>query len=72
MRDISGVGFSPSRVTAVFEGSLLSFMLPGGTTFEDLADRLDHIGDRIGGRVVALKVKFGSSLEIWPNTGYRH
>jgi hypothetical protein len=47
-------------------------MLPGGTTFEDLADRLDHIGDRIGGRVVALKVKFGSSLEIWPNTGYRH
>ena len=69
MRDISGVGFSPSRVTAVFEGSLLSFMLPVGTTFEDLVDRLDHIGDRIGGRVVALKVKFGSSLAIWPNTG---
>jgi hypothetical protein len=64
-----GVGFSPSRVTAVFEGSLLSFMLPGGTNFEDLADRLDYIGDRIGGRVVALKVKFGSSPEIWPNTG---
>ncbi len=68
MRNISGVGFSPSRVTAVFEGSLLSFMLPGGTTFEDLADRLDHTGDRIGGRVVALKVKFGCSPEIWPST----
>lgn len=65
MRDISGTGLSPSRVTALFEGSLLSFMLPGGTTFEDLADRLD----RIGGRVVALKVKFGSSPEIWANTG---
>ena len=44
-------------------------MLPDGMTFEDLADRLDHIGDRIGGRVVALKVKFGSSPEIWPSTG---
>lgn len=41
----------------------------GWHDIEDLADRLDYIGDRIGGRVVALKVKFGSSPEIWPNTG---
>jgi len=72
MSDISGVGFSPSLVTAVFEGNLLSFMLPGGTTFEDLADRLDHIGHRISGRVVAIKVKFGSSREEWRSTGQRH
>jgi hypothetical protein len=51
MRDISGVGLSPSRVTALLEGSLLSFMLPGGTTFEDLADRLDQIGGELFAKV---------------------
>ena len=67
MRDCPEVAYLPSRVTAVFEGNLLSFMLPGGTTFEDLADRLDRIGGRNSGRVVAIKVKFGSSPENWPS-----
>ena len=68
MRDVSEVASLPSRVTAVFKGNLRSFMLPGATTFEDLADRLDRIGERNTGRVVAIKVKFGASPEKWPST----
>jgi len=69
MRDCPEIAFLLSRVTAVFEGNLLSFMLPGGTTFEDLADRLDRIGERNSGRVVAIKVKIGSSPQNWASTG---
>ena len=65
MRDVPEVASLPSRVTTVFKGNLLSFMLPGGTTFEDLANR---IGERNSGRVVAIKVKFGASPEKWPST----
>lgn len=68
MGDIFETGLLPSRVTAVFEGNLLSFMLPGGTKFEDLADRLDRFGDRNSSRVIAFKVKFGPPPEVWPRT----
>ena len=67
--EISGVGSSPSSATVVFEGDLLPFMLPGDATFEDLANRLDHINSRNSGTVVAIKVKFGSSPEGWPSRG---
>jgi hypothetical protein len=67
MRNCPEAAFLPSLVTAVFEGNLLSFMLPGGTTFEDLADRLDRIGERNSGRVIAIKVRFGASPGRWPS-----
>lgn len=59
MREISGTALSLTRVTALFEGGALSFLLPGGATFEDLADRVDQLGARVDGQVIAIKVRFG-------------
>ena len=47
----------PSRVTVAFEDGALSFMLSKDATFEDLADRLDRLGERHHGKPVAIEVK---------------
>jgi hypothetical protein len=41
------------RVTVAFEDGALSFVLSKGATFEDLADRLDRLGERHYGKPVA-------------------
>jgi hypothetical protein len=46
-----------SRVTVAFEDSVLSFMLSNGATFEDLADRLDRLGETHRGKPLAINVK---------------
>jgi len=51
----------PSRVTAVFEDSALSFILARGATLEELSGRLADLGQGHKGRPVAITVKFGSS-----------
>jgi hypothetical protein len=47
----------PSRVTVAFEDGALSFMLSKDATFEDLADRLDRLGERHHRKPVAIEVK---------------
>ena len=61
----------PSRVTVAFEDSALSFMLSKDATFEDLADRLDRLGERHDGKPVAIEVKLAaasapSDADQWP------
>jgi hypothetical protein len=51
----------PSRVTVAFEDSALSFMLSKDATFEDLADRLDRLGERHHGMPIAIEVKFAAA-----------
>jgi hypothetical protein len=53
----------PSRVTVAFEDGALSFMLSKGATFEDLADRLDRLGDRHYGKPVAVEVKLAAASD---------
>jgi hypothetical protein len=48
-----------NRVMALFADSALSFNLSKGATFEDLADRLDHLSDRHIGMPTAIYLKFG-------------
>jgi hypothetical protein len=50
----------PNRVTVAFEDGALSFMLSKGATFEDLADRLDRLGERHHGKLVAIEVKLAA------------
>jgi hypothetical protein len=50
-------GSRSSRVTVAYEDSALSFMLSKDATFEDLADRLDRLGERRHGKPVAIEVK---------------
>jgi hypothetical protein len=53
----------PSRVTVAFEDKALSFMLSKDATFEDLADRLDCLGERYHGKVIAIEVKFAAAFD---------
>jgi hypothetical protein len=50
----------PSRVTAVFGHSALTFTLSKGATLADLADRLDHPGRLHQGTPVAIGIKFAA------------
>lgn len=52
---------SASRVTAVFKTGALSFSLPAGTTFEDLAARLEGLC-AANGKAIAVAVRVGASL----------
>ena len=54
----------PSRVTVAFQDSALSFMLSKGATFEDLADRLDRLGERHQGKPVAIEVKLAAASAL--------
>jgi len=58
MHEASGIASSSSRATALFEGGVLSFTLPGGATFEDLVDRLAELAARASGRAIAINIKF--------------
>jgi hypothetical protein len=51
----------PSRVTVAFEDRALSFILSKDATFEDLADRLDRLGERHHGKPIAVEVKLAAS-----------
>jgi hypothetical protein len=53
-------GSSPSRVTVTFADGALSFMLSEDATFEDLADRLNRLGERNHGKPVAIEVKLAA------------
>jgi hypothetical protein len=61
MLNIHNDGSSPSRVTATFADGALSFMLSEDATFEDLADRLDRLGERRHGKPVAIEVKLAAA-----------
>ena len=50
-----------SRVTVAFEDRALSFMLSKDATFEELADRLDSLGERHHGKPVAINVKLAAA-----------
>ena len=52
-----------SRVRVAFENGALSFMLPKDATFEDLADRLDRLGERHHGKPVAIEVKVAATSD---------
>jgi len=52
-----------SRVTVAFEDSVLSFMLSEDATFEDLADRLDRLGERHRGKPIAINVKLAAAFD---------
>jgi hypothetical protein len=54
----------PSRVTVAFEDGAHSFMLSKGATFEDLADRLDRLGERHHGKPVAIEVKLAAESAL--------
>ena len=55
----------PSCVTVAFEDSALSFMLLKDATFEDLADRLDRLGELHCGKPIAIEVKFAAASDVW-------
>jgi hypothetical protein len=48
----------PSRVTAAYESSTVSFLLREGATFGDLAEHLGGMEDRHGRGPIAVGVKF--------------
>ena len=52
-----------SRVTVAFEDSAISFGLSGDATFEDLADRLDRLGERHHGKAAAINVKLADTFD---------
>jgi hypothetical protein len=61
MLNIHNDGSSPCRVTVTFPDGALSFMLSEDATFEDLADRLDRLGERHHGKPVAIEVKLAAA-----------
>ena len=51
----------PSHVRVAFADRTLSFMLSKDATFEDLADRLDRLGELHHGKPVAIEVKLAAA-----------
>ena len=64
MRNIHHDESRPSRVTVAFEDGALSFMLSKRATFEDLADRLDRLGERHHGKPVSIEVKLAAASAL--------
>lgn len=50
-----------SRVMVAYDDAALSFMLSKDATFEDLAERLERLGERRRGRPLAIAVKFAAA-----------
>src|SRR5271169_2143847 len=50
-----------SRVTVAFADGPLSFLLSKDATFEDLADRLERLGERRRGKPIAIDVKLAAA-----------
>src|SRR5579875_2891833 len=57
MQSIDRASVPTYQVMALFAGSVLSFRLPNGATFADLADRLDHLDEQHIGVPMAILVK---------------
>jgi hypothetical protein len=64
MLNIHNDGSSPSRVTVTFADGALSFTLSKDATFEDLADRLDRLGERHHGAPVAIDIKLAAASDV--------
>ena len=60
MPNVHDDGLQPSRVTALFGHSALTFTLSKGATLADLADHLDHPGRRHQGSPVAIDITFAA------------
>jgi hypothetical protein len=60
MMPIDSKAASASRVTALFKTGALSFPLPAGTTFEDMAAHLEGLCTR-NGMLIAVAVKLAAS-----------
>jgi hypothetical protein len=58
MQDLHRIEILTNQVMALFAGSALSFNLPNGATFADLADRLDDLSERHDGAPTAVYLKF--------------
>jgi len=58
MQNLNSTEFPPAQVMALYCGSALSFNLPNGATFADLADRLSEPGNRHTGSPTAIMLKF--------------
>jgi hypothetical protein len=50
-----------SQVTVAFADGPLSFLLSKDATFEDLADRLQHLGERHRGKPITIDVKLAAA-----------
>ncbi|MEA2727868.1 MAG: hypothetical protein QOD93_4846 [Acetobacteraceae bacterium] len=50
-----------NQVMALFAGKAISFSLAAGATFADLADSLNHLGDRHGGVPSAVFLRIGTT-----------
>jgi hypothetical protein len=50
-----------SRVTVAFADGPLSFLLSKDAAFEDLADRLQRLGERHRGKPIAIDVKLAAA-----------
>jgi hypothetical protein len=61
MLNIHHVEWQHSRVTVAFADGPLSFLLSKGATFEDLADRLQHLGERHRGKPITIDVKLAAA-----------
>jgi hypothetical protein len=61
MPDIKHDAQQRSQVTVAFEDRALSFMLWKNATFEDLAGRLERLGERRRGKPLAIAIKFGAA-----------
>ena len=64
MQDIHHDESRPNRVRVAFEEGALSFMLSKDATFEDLADRLDRLGELHCGKPIAIEVKFAAASDV--------
>jgi len=63
MQSTDRAGLPTNQVMALFADRSNSFSLSNGTTFADLADRLDHLGDWHIGVPTAIYLKVA-----WPGT----
>jgi hypothetical protein len=53
-----------SRVTVAFADGPLSFLLSKDATFEDLAVRLQRLGERHRGKPIAIDVKLAAASDV--------
>jgi hypothetical protein len=63
MQDLHRIEVLTNQVMALFAGSALSFNLPNGATFADLADRLDDLSERHDGAPTAVYLKFRANRQ---------
>ena len=67
MQSTDRAGLPTNQVMALFADGSNSFSLSKGATFADLADRLDHLGERHIGRPTAIYLKVAAP-DFYPLT----